>query len=222
MAMRRFLVLGAVSLAALCASTLLVAVPRSAPLLARAADRLSSSALAPQVTVVVENRLPIHPATGIAINEAGTVTWVTEEVENEGRLVQLNLATGLDIPVDVAVDAAEQYAYVARERGPARGVNVVSRVRVSAGQMFTVTDTVGQPVDISWLPGQTAVHVADLAGGQVHRVGVPGGAADTRLTGLTKPFGLALAADAVTAYLVTEPAPPTSAVSTWCWWATRR
>jgi sugar lactone lactonase YvrE len=118
------------------------------------------------------------------------------------------LAIGLDVPVDVLVDASEQIAYVARERGPSRGADVVSRVDLATGQAFTVTDSIGQPVNLVFTPDRQAAYVVDLMNGQVHYVTLSTGTLTTVLTGLTRPFGLGLAPDGVTAYIVTEPAGP--------------
>jgi DNA-binding beta-propeller fold protein YncE len=71
-----------------------------------------------------------------------------------------------------------------------------------------VTDSPGQPVSLAFTPDRQAAYVVDLMNGQVHHVTLPTGTLTTTLTGLTKPFGLSLAPDGISAYIVTEPAAP--------------
>jgi len=163
---------------------------------------------------------PLDGARGLWMNGSRTRAYVVSEFSGYLSRVDVDpasptfgqvarLASGLDVPVDVLVDANEQAAYVARERSPTRGTNVVSRVDLGSGQVTTVTEAVGQPVDLTFAPGGQAAYVVDLAYDQVHRLTVSSGVVTTVLKGLTNPFGLALAPDGVTAFVVTEPAAPT-------------
>jgi DNA-binding beta-propeller fold protein YncE len=72
----------------------------------------------------------------------------------------------------------------------------------------TVTDAIGQPVDLTFAPGGQAAYVVDLAYDQVHRLTLATGVVTTVLYGLTNPFGMGLAPDGVSAFIVTEPAAP--------------
>jgi len=162
-------------------------------------------------------RVPLDGARGLWINDSRTQGYVVSEFSGHLSRVVIDptapafgqverLATGLDIPADVLVDTNEQTAYVARERGPTRGTSVVSRVDLTSGQVFTVTDGIGQPVDLSWAPDHQEAYVVDLMKGQVHKVRLSTGTLTTVLTGLSKPFGLDLGPDGITSYIVTEPA----------------
>lgn len=163
--------------------------------------------------------VPLDGARGLWVNSNRTRAYVVSEFSGYLSRVVIDttspafgqterLAAGLDIPVDVVVDASEQTAYVARERNPSRGANVVSRVDLTTGQAFTVTDSIGQPVALTFTPDRQAAYVVDLMDGQVHHVTLPTGTLTTILTGLAKPFGLGRTSDGVTAYIVTEPAAP--------------
>jgi DNA-binding beta-propeller fold protein YncE len=162
---------------------------------------------------------PLDGARGLWVNGSRTRAYVVSEFSGVLSRVVIDatapafgqterLAKGLDVPVDVQVDAGEQTAYVAREQGPDRGANTVSRVELATGQISTVTDSAGQPVNLHFAPDPQAAYAVDLANGKVHHIALQTGALTTRLTGLTKPFGMDLAPDAVTAYIVTEPAAP--------------
>jgi DNA-binding beta-propeller fold protein YncE len=162
---------------------------------------------------------PLDGARGLWVNDSRTRAYVVSEFSGYLSRVVIDtaspalgqterLAAGLDIPVDVLVETDEQTAYVARERGPTRGTNVVSRVNLTTGQIVTLTDSVGQPVDLTFTPDRQVIYVVDLMHGQVHHVTLPAGTRIIRLTGLAKPFALDLAPDGVTAYIVTEPAAP--------------
>jgi len=163
--------------------------------------------------------VPLDGARGLWMNGSRTRAYVVCEFSGYLSRVDVDrasptfgqvarLASGLDVPVDVIVDADEQIAYVARERSPTRGTNVVSRVDLSSGQVTTVTDAVGQPVGLAFVPGGQAAYVVDLAYDQVHRLTLATGVVTTVLDGLTNPFGMALAPDGVSAFVVTEPAAP--------------
>ena len=162
---------------------------------------------------------PLDGARGLWINNSRTCAYVVSEFSGYLSRVEIDpsspalgrterLAAGLDIPVDVLVDASEQTAYVAREQGPSRGANVVSRIDLNTGQVLTVSDAAGQPVNLAFTPDRQAAYVVDLAQGKVYHVTLPTGALTTKLTGLDRPFGLGPAPDGVTAYIVTEPASP--------------
>jgi len=163
--------------------------------------------------------VPLDGARGLWMNGSRTRAYVVCEFSGYLSRVDVDpalptfgqtarLASGLEVPVDVIVDADEQFAYVARERSPTRGTNVVSRVDLSSGQVTTVTDAVGQPVDLTFAPGGQAAYVVDLAYDQVHRLALSTGVVTTVLYGLTNPFGMGLAPDGVSAFIVTEPAAP--------------
>ena len=163
--------------------------------------------------------VPLDGARGLWVNGSRTRAYVVCEFSGYLSRVDVDpasptfgqvarLASGLDVPVDVIVDADEQFAYVARERSPTRGANAVSRVDLSSGQVTTVTDAVGQPVDLTFAPGGQAAYVVDLAYDRVHRLTLSTGVVTTVLDGLTNPFGMALAPDGVSAFIVTEPAAP--------------
>jgi len=163
--------------------------------------------------------VPLDGARGLWMNGSRTRAYVVSEFSGYLSRVDVDpasptlgqvarLASGLDVPVDVIVDADEQFAYVARERGPTRGTNAVSRVDLSSGLVTTVTDAIGQPVDLAFAPGGQAAYVADLAYDRVHRLTLATGVITPVLTGLTNPFGMALAPDGVSAFIVTEPAAP--------------
>ncbi len=162
---------------------------------------------------------PLEGARGLWVNHSRTHAYVVSEFSGYLSRVVIDtaspdfgqterVASGLDIPTDVLVDTNEQAAYVAREQGPSRGANVVSRVGLTTGQVSTVTASIGQPVNLAFAPGHQAAYVVDLMHGQIHHVTLPTGTLTTVATGLTKPFGLGLAPNAVTAYIVTEPAAP--------------
>ena len=163
--------------------------------------------------------VPLDGARGLWMNSSRTRAYVVCEFSGYLSRVDVDpasptfgqvarLASGLDVPVDVIVDAGEQVAYVARERSPTRGANVVSRVDLGSGQVTTVTDAIGQPVDLTFAPGGQAAYVVDLAYDQVHRLTLATGVVTTVLDELTNPFGMALAPDGVSAFIVTEPAAP--------------
>jgi len=163
--------------------------------------------------------VPLDGARGLWMNGSRTRVYVVCEFSGYLSRVDVDpaspafgqvtrLASGLDVLVDVIVDAGEQFAYVARERGPTRGANAVSRVDLSSGQVTTVTDAIGQPVDLTFAPGRQAAYVVDLAYDRVHRLTLSTGVVTTVLDGLTNPFGMALAPDGASAFIVTEPAAP--------------
>ena len=175
----------------------------------------------PDYGTVIRNYTPppLNGARGLWINESNTRAYVACEFSGYLNRVNIDqsspgygqveaLATGLPVPVDVVVDKDEAYAYLAREQGPNSGNNVVNQIDIATGQVATVTDQVGQPVDLHWTANSDGLYVTDLMNGQIHQVSLPTGTVSTLLTGLTKPFGMALAQDGKTAYLVTEPASP--------------
>jgi DNA-binding beta-propeller fold protein YncE len=165
---------------------------------------------------IVKNiRATLNGARGLWINNKQTYAYIVSEFSGELSRVAIDplspnygqvtlIATGLDIPVDLIVDQNELNAYVAREQNHNRkGINSVCRIDLSTGEVFTLTEDVGQPVNLCFTNDKKAFYIVDL-NGAVHKLSIEDGELTKGIiTGLKKPYGLGLAPDGETAYIAT-------------------
>jgi DNA-binding beta-propeller fold protein YncE len=167
---------------------------------------------------IIKNiRAQLDGARGLWINNKQTYAYIVSEFSGELSRVEIDplspnygqvtlIATGLDIPVDLLVDQNELNAYVAREQSPNRGINAVCRVDLSTGEVFTLTESVGQPVNLCFTNDKKGFYIVDH-NGAVHKLSIEDGELTKGIiTGLKNPYGLGLAPDGETAYITTESA----------------
>ena len=152
-------------------------------------------------------RPPLADPVGLALNAAGTRTYVIEKGLHRLSRVDIDPASStyasvtpitdaLDDPqMAVTLNAAETHAFVV-ENAP----GTLKRVTLSNGQVTTVTTGLSYPLDLALSLDETTAYVTQFNGALV-AVNLSSGGVTTVTTGLESPGGIALSPDGSTAYV---------------------
>jgi len=165
-----------------------------------------------RITVIVDDAIGLRSSTGIALDPSGATAWVTEELENDGRLVRIDLDSGEIVPVCAGLNQPGHFVVsdtVAIVAGNLGTPVTLMRIDLTDGTVTPISDELGgglSGVDVNG--ALTQAHVVNFGTGILSRVDIDPTSSTFKqvtevATGLDGPRDVALNGDETAGY-VTE------------------